>query len=386
MLDGVDYPIVRVEATPGLDLMFGSTKVGYYTDMAAKPLGWHYERIWPGQSVGQFQAVWDSDCGTYVGVEDAQGHVKQLVGDRVKRGVELFPRALVAVTNRYVQSYDVVVRRVRRTPGGEPLDWHDFAEIYRTWDVRQPWSRTLYRDLESDCDRFAPLYAYLYHDRMPVFQSNPYRDDPFSIAFQAVSGQMPFYRPDFAELDESRPALANGGFENLVDSVRGPADWDRLIPAKMLKGTDRKTPLWNFRGGANNMGWLGYGVTLDDKDRHSGRVSLKFDPPKEDGRDNGEPMQVSQTVVGLEPGEYVFSAWVKSDAAAAPAGSILLGTRGRRIGLDRHSAGCGRQDAHRVSREARQRAARHRLGSGRLPLSRRRPASREGRTRSAGLG
>lgn len=571
MLDEADYPIVRVEATPGLNLMFGSTKGGYCTDMADKPQGWHYERTWPSQSVAQFQAVWDSERGTYVGVEDARGHVKQFIGDRTSRGVECFPRALVSVTNRYEQPYDIVMRRVRRPPGGEPLDWHDFAEIYRAWDVRQPWSRKRYcdrtdipawmkdapimtrfsrqwldrpedlrrfaawwrsafgtapsivafwgweklgtwwgpdyfpchpsdeafgkivgdlaadgfhvftwpsgynwckvigdrgdgtydidlrpawiepnvshlvvnrdgspyhrdafwlrfgalttvcgadawtqdwwngltrelgrrgsdivqvdqvvagkledcwstkhghpagrgpwmteafrsqlksmvaslrtvrpegivgveepcefyndlvgiqdyRDLESDCDRFAPLYAYLYHDRVPVFQSNPYRDDPFSIAYQAVSGQIPFYRPDFAELDESRPALANGGFENLVDSVRGPSDWDRLIPARLLKGTDRRTALWNFRG-ANNMGWLGYGVTLDENERHSGRVSLKFDPPAAGGRDDGEPMQVSQTVTGLEPGEYELSAWVRNDAASAPRGSILMGTR-----------------------------------------------------------
>ena len=179
-----------------------------------------------------------------------------------------------------------------------------------------------YRDLESPADEFAGVYTYLYHGYVPTFQSNPFRDEFFSLAFAAAEGQMPFYKPDFAELEPSRPALQNGGFESLVDSVRGPAGWDRLIPSRMLQGVDAGKPLWNFSG-CNNMGWLGYAVTLEYGDKHGGDVSLFFDVPAKGGRDNGNPIQVTQTVDGLEPGRYMLSAWVKTLNDATPGRDAL---------------------------------------------------------------
>lgn len=183
-----------------------------------------------------------------------------------------------------------------------------------------------YRDLETWGDKFASIYSYIFHGYVPAFQSNPYRDEFYSLAHMAADGQMPFYRPDFAELEPTRPVLQNGGFENLIDSVRGPAGWDRLIPGRLLLNTSRKRPLWNFTG-HNNMGWFGYYVTLDYDVKHSGAVSLKFDPPTKGGFDNGEPMQVSQTIENLAEGTYTVSAWVKCDDKTAPLGEIKYGTK-----------------------------------------------------------
>jgi len=182
-----------------------------------------------------------------------------------------------------------------------------------------------YRDIESSAPELASVYSYLYHGYVPMFQSNPFRDEFFSLAHAAVDGQMPFYKPDFAELEASHPALQNGGFENLVDSVRGPAGWDRLIPGLFLQGVDAGKPLWNFSG-CNNMGWLGYAVMLEYGDRHGGDVSLLFDVPAKGGRDNGKPVQVSQTVENIEPGDYTVSAWVKT-LNGAVSGSLKYGTR-----------------------------------------------------------
>lgn len=182
-----------------------------------------------------------------------------------------------------------------------------------------------YRDLETWGDRIASVYGYLYHGYVPAFQSNPFRDEFYSLAHMAADGQMPFYRPDFDELAPSRPALQNGGFENLIDSVRGPAGWDRLIPDRLLKGVDRFRPLWNFTG-HNNMGWFGYSVTLDYDVKRSGALSVKFDPPAKGGRDSGAPMQIGQTVEGLEPGLYTVSIWVKNDDPSAPLGELKYGT------------------------------------------------------------
>ena len=181
-----------------------------------------------------------------------------------------------------------------------------------------------YRDIETYGDRLADIYGYLFHGYVPAFQSNPFRDEMNTLMYSAVNGQMPFVRPDFAELETERPALVNGGFEDLVDSVRGPAGWDRLIPNRLLRGVDPARPLWNFSG-ANNMGWLGYAVTLDFDAKHAGEVSLKFDPPLKGGLDKGAPMQVSQTVEELQPGNYTVSAWVRGDDAMAPVGELKLG-------------------------------------------------------------
>ena len=183
-----------------------------------------------------------------------------------------------------------------------------------------------YRDLESNADEFAGTYSYLYHEFVPLFQSNPFSDEPYSLAFMAAEGQMPFLRPRFEMLEEKRPALMNGGFENLSDNVRGPDAWNRLIVTALFTGWDGTAPLWDFSG-CNNSGWLGYSVTLDETVRHSGAYSLKFDPPREGGRDKGCPMQVSQTVENLADGDYTLVCWVKNDDVSAPAGSLRYGTR-----------------------------------------------------------
>ena len=187
-----------------------------------------------------------------------------------------------------------------------------------------------YRDLESPADEFASVYSYLYHGYVPTFQSNPFRDEFFSLAHAAADGQMPFYRPDFPELEPSRPLLQNGGFEYFVDSVRGPTGWDRLIPGRLMQGVDVSKPLWNFAG-HNNMGWFGYSATLEYGDKHSGDVSMLFNVPAKGGRDNGNPIQVGQTVDGLEPGRYSVSAWVKT-LDGAVRGSLKFGTRDGELG------------------------------------------------------
>ena len=182
-----------------------------------------------------------------------------------------------------------------------------------------------YRDLQAPAEEFASIYSYLYHGYVPIFQSNPLRDEFFSLAHAFTDGQMPFYKPDFDELAPSRPALQNGGFEQLVDSVRGPSGWDRLITWDMHFGVDASKPEWDFEGWGN-IGWMGYAATLEYGDRHGGEVSLRFDVPAEGGRDHGKPVQVGQTVNDLEPGDYTVSAWVKDLGGKAP-GALKYGTR-----------------------------------------------------------
>ena len=135
-LRGIDYPIVRVETVKGLNFILGSTLGDSFADMEAKPLGWRCERLWPSQADAQFMALWTAEHGVYVGVEDAASCPKLLTGERVQRGMEVFSRAEVAATNNYVQPYDIVVRKMRKIPGGNPLTWREFADVYKAWDAQ----------------------------------------------------------------------------------------------------------------------------------------------------------------------------------------------------------------------------------------------------------
>ena len=187
-----------------------------------------------------------------------------------------------------------------------------------------------YRDLETGgLEEYAGVYSYLYHGYMQAFQSNPIRDDLNDLAYMAAEGQMPFFKPLHSDLLETRPALENGGFEDLVDSVRGPAGWERHLPGRVRwYGTKLDETPWDAIGWSN-MGWLGLGVNLDREERHGGQVSLRLEP-----NDRG-PWQycpptlfVAQTITGLAPGEYELSAWVKTkEFGKGAAGALLFGTR-----------------------------------------------------------
>jgi len=186
-----------------------------------------------------------------------------------------------------------------------------------------------YRDLESDADEQAGVFSYLYHGYVPIFQSNPPRDEIAELAYMAAEGQMPFFKPLRSDLLPQRPLLENGGFEDLVDSVRGPAAWERHIPGRAhWTGMDPKADPWNYSGWSNQ-GWLGVGVNLDEREVHGGRVSLRLEPVAgKYWRMCPRVLAVSQTIGGIPAGEYELSAWVKTaQCAAGGEGALLFGTR-----------------------------------------------------------
>lgn len=183
-----------------------------------------------------------------------------------------------------------------------------------------------YRDLESSADEYASVFNYLFHGYMPTFQSNPFRGDLYTLAWQAADGQMPFHRMMTDDFKPSRPLLANGGFEEGVDSVRGPIGWDRIMSDRFYRGVDVEKPLWDFTG-ANNMGWLGIGYRLQETDRHGGERALLIDPALSTNASYRlTTVQVAQTVEGLQPGAYRLSAWAKTEKGAEQA-TIRFGSR-----------------------------------------------------------
>jgi hypothetical protein len=70
----------------------------------------------------------------------------------------------------------------------------------------------------------ASIFGYLYHEFLPVFQSNPRRGDRQGLAYCAVTGQIPHWVPHWPVTPS--PSLVNGDFEEWTDDV--PAGWQRV--------------------------------------------------------------------------------------------------------------------------------------------------------------
>jgi len=70
----------------------------------------------------------------------------------------------------------------------------------------------------------ASIFGYLYHEFLPVFQSNPRAGDRHGLAYCAVTGQIPHWVAHWPVTPS--PALVNGDFEQWTDDV--PAGWDRV--------------------------------------------------------------------------------------------------------------------------------------------------------------
>ncbi len=140
----------------------------------------------------------------------------------------------------------------------------------------------------------ASVFGYLYHEYLPVFQSNPQRGDLAGLAYCAVSGQIPHWVPHWPVTPS--PALVNGQLEEWSDSV--PLGWDRVSG---WQGTDYAGRC--FR---------------DDEVKSQGSTSMRLENSLE-----SEIVQVSQNVPAgagyLQPGRtYRLRARVKVDELARP--------------------------------------------------------------------
>ena len=84
-----------------------------------------------------------------------------------------------------------------------------------------------YRDCESLADEWASVFNYIYHDRLPCFQSNTRRGNRIWQAHTAADGQIPFLTPSERDLGDASPALVNGRFED-VTATGGFRGWGKL--------------------------------------------------------------------------------------------------------------------------------------------------------------
>lgn len=138
------------------------------------------------------------------------------------------------------------------------------------------------------------IFGYLYHEFLPVFQSNPQRGDLRSLAYCAVTGQIPHWVPHWPVTPS--PTLVNGSFEEWTGDV--PVGWQRV---KGWQGTD----------------YLGRSFR-DDAVKVQGAASLRLE-----NRLDSDIVQVAQNVaVGsgyLQVGHtYRLRAQVKVDHLARP--------------------------------------------------------------------
>ena len=156
----------------------------------------------------------------------------------------------------------------------------DYRDFRTTWRPRKPGHVP-----ES-------IFGYLYHEFLPVFQSNPRAGSKLCLAYCLVTGQVPHVVPHWPIVPS--PAVENGGFEEWKDNV--PASWSHLP---------------GYRGAV----WRGRPYR-DKGVKHSGESSMRLENVAET-----DVVQVSQNVpVGgnaLALGQrYRVRVWYKVESMA----------------------------------------------------------------------
>jgi hypothetical protein len=156
-----------------------------------------------------------------------------------------------------------------------------------------------YRDLEVAWGNVpapepASVFAYLYHEYLPVFQSNPHGGDLVTQGYCLVNGQIPHLVPS---LRFGRGPLVVGGGMDEVGNPGVPAGWDKLA--------GYKGETWN---GA---------CAVDTEMKHSGAASLRLENTGE------QTVQVSQNIpigkTGIVPGvPYRLRAWLRCERLERP--------------------------------------------------------------------
>lgn len=156
-----------------------------------------------------------------------------------------------------------------------------------------------YRDLEVPwkhvpAPELASVFGYLYHEYLPVFQSNPQGGDLVGQGHCLVTGQIPHLVP--SQRIGRGPLLVNGGFEGTGGALTPPG-WDKV--------GSYKGEVWN---GAS---------AVETQTVHGGSSSLRLENTA------GQTVQVSQNVSigkgGLTPGKaYRLNVWLRCERLATP--------------------------------------------------------------------
>ena len=117
--------------------VIGMAKGGIIRNPSAKRIGWGNYGRQPGNLVAQFACLYDDRGGFYLAAEDAQGHAKRIGVERLSNALAMQVRRM-GFSKEDDQPYDVAIAAFT-SADSSPADWHDAADIYKRWALRQQW-------------------------------------------------------------------------------------------------------------------------------------------------------------------------------------------------------------------------------------------------------
>lgn len=152
-LEETTYPRILVAKALGGDagddrFVYGTAKGGVTHAPGQKPVGWRAYSKQPGALVAQFATAYDDRAGLYFAAEDGACHCKHLGGESIREGLLVTSRRVGFDTGLVVQAYDLVTAGLEGTPA-DPCTWHDAADLYRKWALRQKWTTKLFKDRDD---------------------------------------------------------------------------------------------------------------------------------------------------------------------------------------------------------------------------------------------
>ena len=169
-LEETTYPRTLVSSVLGTDggddrFVYGTAKGGVTHNPGAKGTGWRAYSKMPGPLVAQFATVYDDRAGFYFATEDGACHSKIVGAECMKDGILVTTRRIGFDEGEVVQAYEVVTGGFEGTPGN-PCTWHDAADLYKKWAVRQTWTTKPFRDRDDvpDWMRDAPAMVRFHRE------------------------------------------------------------------------------------------------------------------------------------------------------------------------------------------------------------------------------
>ena len=152
-LEETEYPRLLVSSVLGSDggddrFVYGAAKGGVTHNPGAKPAGWRVGAQQPGALAAPFAAIYDDRAGLYFATEDAAGHTKYMGVARRSGGLVVSSRRIGFDTGTVEQAYDVVSGGFEGTHA-DPCTWHDAADLYKAWAVKQKWCEKTFENRDD---------------------------------------------------------------------------------------------------------------------------------------------------------------------------------------------------------------------------------------------
>jgi len=142
-LEAVRFPLLSLKAPLGDGasdaLVFGSTKGGVYQRLATYKVGQSVSFGQPGNLAAALTCYGDDAAGLLTAMFDARGYRKNVGLTRTPEGVELSWMHACLAEKSFALDYDAVLAGYGRKQAGRAVDWHDGADLYKAWAVKQPW-------------------------------------------------------------------------------------------------------------------------------------------------------------------------------------------------------------------------------------------------------